>query len=303
MKRLKCFKLLLSVICALLIVFLTYVLTTGAEVTDLDPEPVFFFEGAFVVDGGPVVAEYPENIALTPEQIAKEENADEYLANKLNSAANSSLLEKRLELSQVSQATPRWSGYAALQAILSFKGISIHGEADNEKQSEIRKNTKSIAPYEHDPLPWYIGTAASEDVSNFPAVNILNDYLGADYANYQPFGSFNGNTVTPSNLQPKIVAEIDAGLPVLICGVSGYIDTASHLPGYPKDEEISHWLVVIGYADNGKSVIVADPAKSAAVRWSSGIDSTYTISLQKCVDFVSATGTQGDTHGPKGIIW
>ena len=185
-----------------------------------------------------------------------------------------------LAIPQMPQETEIWSGYAAIQSLLSFEGIT-------KTQTQIANSVYST----DSACPWYL--ANENTLSQFPAAGYLNSQIsGYNYVPY-PYGDAGATPPTESELKTRVKYTINNGHGVLACGTSN-ASTAheSHLPMYPA-ASISHWIVVKGYSSYGDNVLIADPVKSSAVSWSGSIEAKYDIPLSKLTASVA----------PKGIIY
>lgn len=187
---------------------------------------------------------------------------------------------RNLAVTQFPQTTSTYCGYAAIQSILDYNGIS-------KTQPQIASDSVFLG---NSACPWYISNGNS--ISQFPAAVYLKNQTGYAYAPW-PYGSAGANPPTELQIKVRVTTAIDADRPILALGTSkGDSSDPSHIDGYPN-RDIHHWLVVKGYNENGDSVYIADPAKSSAVSWSSSIYAKYSITTEKLTAFVA----------PKGIIW
>ncbi|MDR2044512.1 MAG: C39 family peptidase [Clostridium sp.] len=251
-------------------------------------------------DHAPMIGEISDNLEKPAYITQKESVAFSYYLEKMDSWSNIGIMrgsaneyEAVLSLSQVPQDTSTYCGFAAVKSVLTYKAVHLtQTQANIKTQAETLCNDTG-----EDSLPWYIGNGTSYSTNFFPAAAVLNYYLGYHY--YTPFGPWS-SAMTTSSIEAKIVYDIDQSLPVLVCGVSGPNSAASHMPNYPNSNK-SHWLVVKGYSDYGDTIVIADPAKSSAVSWSSNISAVYTVSIGKITDYANATGASG--YSARGLIW
>lgn len=265
--------------------------------------PAFAEEVA--IDGAPVIGEYVPNPALdhlleqkaqaaqeyyeakvngNPQAAGKlQEYASQYAgsaslsrANDINYQAVAASSSKYLNISQKPQEKDFWCGYAAVQSILSYSGISKSQTAIAQILYDVNK-----------PCPWY--TNDYNNFSDYLVPNYLYQQTGFYYMAY-PRVAAGSMTLSKNDVAPKVMATIDMNRGVLVCGNSAASSSAaSHLPGYPN-QSIGHWIGVYGYSNNADQVAVFDPAKSSVISWSGSISAKYTISTDKLAAFASARG-------------
>ena len=167
-----------------------------------------------------------------------------------------------------------------MKSLLDYEGVS---KTQNQIASEVWSTQKA--------LPWY--TVNGSEKSQFPAATHMSDYTGFNYIPF-PYGAAGTSNLTASDIEPKVMATINNGHGLLVCGRSyGNIkDHASILPNYPA-KEVGHWLACDGYKDNGATIWLVDPAKSDCVSWSGNITRYLSVSSSKLAAYANA----------RGIIW
>lgn len=183
-------------------------------------------------------------------------------------------------LTQVPQATSYYCGYAGIKSILDYWGI-------NRSQSSIANSV-----YDTDEsCPWYVTDGTS--YSQYVAAVYLTDQTDFPFMPY-PYGSMSEerDPITESTLKPRIVATVDGDYGVMVCGRSKGSGT-SHLPDYPTNRTIYHWIVIGGYTSYGDDMYVVDPAYAGTgVSFAYDIEPYYLITIDKTVAYTD-----------RGIIW
>lgn len=107
-----------------------------------------------------------------------------------------------------------------------------------------------------------LGTTVQGTAFAQPLANTLN-------ANMQTLGPYEiswSAAMTTPNFTQAVRANIDAGFPVVANGVSYPANSGRfHLPFYPPNDAIWHYIAVYGYSDNGATVWVADPVAGTGI--------------------------------------
>jgi hypothetical protein len=129
-----------------------------------------------------------------------------------------------------------------------------------------------ISPPSQDTLAASLGTTTdgTDDTSNVVAT--LNRYLNTTWYERKPV-SDPPTQAQRTLLKQDIVFDVDRGYAIVANVVSGW-----RPPGYPGGT-IYHYVAVVGYADNGDSAVIADPAGAGAggSGWNN-VPKSYTIS-------------------------
>jgi hypothetical protein len=129
-----------------------------------------------------------------------------------------------------------------------------------------------ISPPSQSTLGAYMGTDTdgTDDISN--VVGALNHFLGTTWYERKPV-SDPPTQAQRDLLKQDIVFDVDRGYALVANVVSGW-----RPPGYPSGT-IYHYVAVVGYADDGNSAVIADPAGGGAGGSSWGnVPQSYTIS-------------------------
>lgn len=187
---------------------------------------------------------------------------------------------RRLAIYQFPQETNYWCGYAAMQSLLDYENI-------NMTQGEI-----ADIVYSRDiSCPWYLSHGNSKE--QFPVAVELTRLTGYNYIPY-PYGAAGTTTLTEESVKSRVIGTIDRYRGLMGCGTSrgSRSGHASILPGYPN-RDITHWLAIDGYNDDGEYIYIIDPAKSNKVSWSDAIDAYYKIPVEKFTAFLQT----------RGLIW
>jgi Peptidase_C39 like family len=113
-------------------------------------------------------------------------------------------------------------------------------------------------------------TNGTDDTANVVAT--LNHYLGTTWYERKPVND-PPTQAQRDLLKQDLVFDVDRGWAIVANVVSGW-----RPPGYPSGT-IYHYVAVVGYADNGNSAVIADPAGAGAggSGWVN-VPKTYTIS-------------------------
>lgn len=131
-----------------------------------------------------------------------------------------------------------------------------------------------ISPPSQDALAASLGTTTNgtDDISNVVAT--LNQVLNTTWYERKPV-SDPPTQAQRDLLKQDIVYDVDRGWAIVANVVSGW-----RPPGYPSGT-IYHYVAVVGYADDGNSAVIADPAGAGAggSGWTN-VPKTYTISTQ-----------------------
>lgn len=192
----------------------------------------------------------------------------------------------------VPQENYYYCGPATAKSILDSMGI-------NRTQTQLA-GTNYLKTTPENGTPWYMTNG--NDYSQFPMPNTLTDiqYEVSDSAYMyvaSPTGAAGANPLTVEQCKAYVMSTVSVfgfGYGVAANGRSDKdVDDPSHLPGYPTNEDIKHWVAVDGYYDNGNMIWIADPAKSSAVGWSNSIQSYCIVSAENFCAFVA--------H--RGIVW
>jgi hypothetical protein len=113
-------------------------------------------------------------------------------------------------------------------------------------------------------------TNGTDDTANVVAT--LNRYLGTTWYERKPVND-PPTQAQRDLLKQDLVFDIDRGWAIVANVVSGW-----RPPGYPSGT-IYHYVAVVGYANDGNSAVIADPAGAGAggSGWTN-VPKTYTIS-------------------------
>lgn len=252
-------------------------------------------------DYAPVIGEYIYDAELEVLAAEKERTAKQYYNSKLSRSMTAeenlnifakkqvttpllkegspSLYAKtrRLAIFQNPQEKYNWCGYAAIQSLLDYEGIS---KTQNRIARDVYKTDYSC--------PWYLSNG--NDRSQFPVPVYLTDQIDFYYIPY-PKGAAGTTDITGEDIDFRIVSTIDSGHGVMACGISygNKKNDPSILPGYPA-RKIGHWIAIDGYQDYGDEIWIIDPAKSEEVSWSDDISRYYSISADKLAAFSKSKG-------------
>lgn len=157
---------------------------------------------------------------------------------------------KTLPITWQGQQTYYYCGPAATRIVLSAR---ISPPSQNELAAALGTDTNG-----------------TDDISN--VVPVLNQYLGIGWYERKPVND-PPTQAQRDLLKQDLVFDIDRGYAIVANVVSGW-----RPPGYPSGT-IYHYVAVIGYADDGDSAVIADPAGAGAggSGWVN-VPQTYTIS-------------------------
>ncbi|GAA4518154.1 hypothetical protein GCM10023191_091850 [Actinoallomurus oryzae] len=129
-----------------------------------------------------------------------------------------------------------------------------------------------MTPPSQDTLAASLGTTTNgtDDISNVVAT--LNHFLGTTWYERKPVND-PPTQAQRDLLKQDLVFDVDRGWAIVANVVSGW-----RPPGYPSGT-IYHYVAVVGYADDGDSAVIADPAGAGAggSGWTA-VPKTYTIS-------------------------
>ena len=129
-----------------------------------------------------------------------------------------------------------------------------------------------MSPPSQDTLAASLGTDTdgTDDAANVVAT--MNHFLNTTWYERKPV-SDPPTQAQRDLLKQDLVFDVDRGYAIVANVVSGW-----RPPGYPSGT-IYHYVAVVGYADNGDSAVIADPAGAGAggSSWSN-VPKTYTIS-------------------------
>ncbi|HEY8534635.1 MAG TPA: C39 family peptidase [Micromonospora sp.] len=109
---------------------------------------------------------------------------------------------------------------------------------------------------DQDDLARRLGTTVNGTDSSHDIARVLNDVVGRD--TYQ-VREIPGPTATPAEmdrLQADVVRSLTAGRVIVANIVGGATDNS----GYWRDYPGGHYVTIVGYADEGRQVQVADPS-------------------------------------------
>ncbi|MFI6819902.1 C39 family peptidase [Micromonospora sp. NPDC050187] len=111
-----------------------------------------------------------------------------------------------------------------------------------------------------DDLAQRLNTTQSGTNSAADTTRVLNDLVGRDVYRTR---TIPGNAATPAQmdrLQADVVRAVGNGYAVVVNIAGSATDVAGGWHSYPG----GHYLTVVGYRDNGRTVKIADPANAAA---------------------------------------
>lgn len=185
-------------------------------------------------------------------------------------------------MTQKSQETGYWCGFATLESVIEESGTNIT-QMDIVKAIKKTSSASSTAS-----LDWYSidGTATSQ----FPSSVYLNSLnLGFTWAPF-PIGNAGANPASASTLSAKIISTVDKGWGCMALG-SSTANNKLH-PNYPS-ATIGHWVGIDGYGSSGSTIWIVDPANADAITWTTKPPSYYSIASSTLATFVST----------RGIIW
>jgi hypothetical protein len=186
---------------------------------------------------------------------------------------------------QTPQTKSYYCGPATAQMILQAIGITktqSYLAGNNFLQTEIYCST-----------PWYLTDGSTS--SQFVMATTLNNIQSYRYYTPSPLGNAGCNPLTVDQCKSKIMSTTSSGYGVALCGESkAGINEPSHLPGYPTNETIQHWLACRGYYGNGNYIWIVDPAYDGeGVSFANNINGTYAIQASQVQAFIA----------PRGMIW
>lgn len=201
-----------------------------------------------------------------------------------NSAGFYSSTSCILNMVQYPQEKNYYCGNGTARSILMYKGY-------NCSQTTLAGNSY-LKTEQYGNTPWYLSNGDSD--SQFPMVNTLRGITGFYYVP-APYGNAGANPISATELSEKVVYTTSQYYGVAICGTSMASSShASHLPNYPTNTNIGHWIASNGYKNSGSTICIVDPvANSPAVSWGSNVSPKYDISNTKAAVFAAT----------KGIIW
>jgi hypothetical protein len=120
--------------------------------------------------------------------------------------------------------------------------------------TRIALSARGHAPSQQD-LARSLGTTVNGTDSAHETTRVLNGVNGTDFYRTR---SIPGPTATPAQmdrLQADVVRALSHGYPV-VANIKG---TAADVTGKPHAYEGGHYLTVVGYRDQGRTVQIADP--------------------------------------------
>jgi len=109
---------------------------------------------------------------------------------------------------------------------------------------------------DQDELARRLGTTVNGTDSSYDIARVLNDVVGKDVYRVREIP---GPTATPAEmdrLQADVVRSLNAGRVVVANIVGGMTDNAGFWRNFPG----GHYVTIVGYADEGRQVQVADPS-------------------------------------------
>ncbi|MEU4567489.1 C39 family peptidase [Micromonospora sp. NPDC023956] len=145
---------------------------------------------------------------------------------------------KVLDIQYQEQSTFYYCGPAATRIALTARNI-----VRSQDDLAVRLNTTQS------------GTNSAEDTTR-----VLNDLVGRDVYRTR---TIPGGAATPAQmdrLQADVVRTVGNGYAVVLNIAGSATDVAGGWHSYPG----GHYLTVVGYRDNGRTVRIADPANAAA---------------------------------------
>lgn len=291
-------KKLTAIIMAFVMLFVCSTVSFAAELSSVEAETIPVIENAPVIGDFVSDPDYDEFVRnrgeLAERYVAAKQAGDidacraimnaldgAYAANAKNTQnIVTRAASNRLAIIQKPQETNYWCGYAAMKSLLDYKGVV-------KTQTQIAQQVYSTSSA----CPWYLTNGSS--YSDFPVSTNLTSLLGRTYTPY-PYGQVGTVSIINESVKSRVITSIDEDYGVMGCGRSKASSSdLSHLPNYPTNTNVDHWVAVDGYSNSGYSIHIVDPAKSSAVNFGSNIAAYYAVSLDKFCAFI--------TH--RGLIW
>ncbi|MEO3744475.1 C39 family peptidase [Plantactinospora sp. B5E13] len=144
--------------------------------------------------------------------------------------------------------------------------------------TRIALTARDLSPSQ-DTVASRLGTTTSGTNSAEDTTRVLNSVIGTDF--YRTT-AISGQSATPAQmdqLQADVVHAVSNGYAVVANIAGSAVDTAGMGHSYPG----GHYLTVVGYRDNGRTVKIADPAIP-------GSDSTYWMTTINLANWIATRG-------------
>jgi hypothetical protein len=130
-----------------------------------------------------------------------------------------------------------------------------------------------------DALAEKLGTTQNGTNSSHDITRVLNEVNGdGDYRTVEIPGQ-SASAEETERLRADVVDSIRNGDPV----VANIIGTATDVDGNEHSLPTGHYLTVVGYRDDGKTVKIADP-------WETRGDGTYWMDIDTLADWIASRG-------------
>lgn len=183
---------------------------------------------------------------------------------------------------QYPQIKSYYCGPATAHMILKAMGIT--------KTQTVLAGSNYLDTETYGETPWYITDGSSP--SQFVMATTLNAIQSYKYYTPSPLGQAGSNPLTVTQCKSYVMSATSNGYGIALCGQSkANINDPSHLPGYPTNRNIGHWLACRGYYGSGNYIWLVDPAYGAeSVSFSDNITGTYAITAEKYQAFIATRG-------------
>ncbi|NJC74050.1 C39 family peptidase [Planosporangium thailandense] len=130
-----------------------------------------------------------------------------------------------------------------------------------------------------DEIAGMLGTTTSGTNSAYDTTRVLNQVNGNNAYQTREIPSYPATPAQMDQLQADVVRAITSGR-IIVANIAGY--TTDEDGGF-HDYSGGHYLTIVGYKDDGRTVKIADPANPNG-------DGTYWLSTIKMANWISQRG-------------
>lgn len=186
--------------------------------------------------------------------------------------------EKILDHTYSVQETGWWCGPASTQIALTARGIDV---AERELVDELEALEGS---------PWddQDGTDSITQVTTVLARRTGQPYVTVQIPNDPP------SPAQVDRLWDDVVGSIDGGN-ALVANIVA--PPGNQPPGYPSNQTIYHYVSIVGYDSDQRTVYVADPARFGGIEH-------YWLTVAKMASLIAPKGyTAAPTAGADEALW
>jgi hypothetical protein len=168
--------------------------------------------------------------------------------------------------------------FAAAKSLKHDPALQPNGYYCGPAATRIALSAVKKAP-SHDRLAKQLGTTTAGTNSVADITRVLNKEIGSKHYRATKIPNAKPTPKQVAKLRADIVSSVSKGEPV----VANIVGTVTDNAGARHSYEGGHYLTVVGYQDNGKTVKITDPADRVG-------GNSYKISTKKLAKWIATRG-------------